>query len=833
MKFKQITALVCAFGILTSSALASVLGSERVTHSVIDIGHGATLETNSFYSDQSGVGLQSEYFVQYSPNGSLIPAIINDEIYGKATTSSVAQGLTANGLNPSFLMNSDFFALNTGVPLSHQIAERQLLVMDADDMNAVGFNYDSTAFIAPLGLDVTAKIGTESVDIGVVNKVRQPYFIYMYTDKFSDTTRATGNGVNIVIGSLEGSLSIGETLTGTVESVTFDSGAVAIPDGKIVLSADFRLDENILNNMYLFNIGDKVEFSVTATGDKRWKDARYVIGAWGGVILRDSEFTGNDEAAAPRTALGIKEDGTIIFYALDGRQSGHSYGARLKTLAQRLKELGCTDAVNFDGGGSTTIGAVYPGKDKFTVINSPSDGYERKVSTLIGLINTKAPTGNADKLFVYPYHGNYLSGATETFSALATDSEYYSAPLNQSVTFTSPDGTVSQNGKVKITGEGQVYVTATSGNLQKTVTLTSYRTPTSITVKNGTRNVTNLSLKAEESVNLDAYASAESKSLAGDDSCFEWKCDESIGTIDSQGFFTAGNTEAEGTISITAGEYTKNIKVKVTPKAPEYIKVQFREDIPCNVTVEFDSPVSNEHVSLKIDGKKTIPEIKENKIRLSFSDGKTHKINVTVANDEGYKTVAGYTVKGTSGSNIFEDITDIHWAKDIISYMKDLDIIKGISINGKNYFMPQNSITRGEFAVMVANVMGVDPSDFADAQTLLTDAHKLAPWCADHVKALYELGIMNGKYTDGKLVFDQEATLTRSEAAAVISRLLPDNVEMKEVTFSDKASIPGWCKDAFSKLSAMGIVNGYSDGSVKPLDNITRSEVIKMLYEIY
>ena len=60
-----------------------------------------------------------------------------------------------------------------------------------------------------------------------------------------------------------------------------------------------------------------------------------------------------DEEAAPRSAIGIKNDGTIIFYTIDGRQSGHSFGLRLKTLSKRLKELGCVDAINFDGGGSS------------------------------------------------------------------------------------------------------------------------------------------------------------------------------------------------------------------------------------------------------------------------------------------------------------------------------------------------------------------------------------------------------------------------------------------------------------------------------------------------
>ena len=231
MKTKKIAALVCAFGILLSSANASILGTENMESSVINIGKGAQLKTNSFYSDQTGVGQQREYFVEYTPNTELIPAIINASIYGKINASSMADKLNKKGLYPTMLINSDFFALNTGVPLSHQIAEKKLVVMDSGDMDAIGFNYNGTAFIAPLSLKLTASVNSNNIDIGVVNKARQPYHIYMYTDKFSDTTRATGNGVNIVIGDTEGSLSIGNKLRGTVESVTFDSGPVSIPEG--------------------------------------------------------------------------------------------------------------------------------------------------------------------------------------------------------------------------------------------------------------------------------------------------------------------------------------------------------------------------------------------------------------------------------------------------------------------------------------------------------------------------------------------------------------------------------------------------------------------------
>jgi hypothetical protein len=57
----------------------------------------------------------------------------------------------------------------------------------------------------------------------------------------------------------------------------------------------------------------------------------------------------------PRTVAGIKADGTILLVTIDGRKPGFSVGANFNESAQLLKSLGAVDAVNLDGGGSTTM----------------------------------------------------------------------------------------------------------------------------------------------------------------------------------------------------------------------------------------------------------------------------------------------------------------------------------------------------------------------------------------------------------------------------------------------------------------------------------------------
>ena len=69
----------------------------------------------------------------------------------------------------------------------------------------------------------------------------------------------------------------------------------------------------------------------------------------------------------PRTAIGQKKDGTVIFVVIDGRQPGYSTGATLRDVQDVLYEEGTYIAANLDGGSSTTL--YYNGK----VVNKPAD----------------------------------------------------------------------------------------------------------------------------------------------------------------------------------------------------------------------------------------------------------------------------------------------------------------------------------------------------------------------------------------------------------------------------------------------------------------------------
>ena len=124
-------------------------------------------------------------------------------------------------------------------------------------------------------------------------------------------------------------------------------------------------------------------------------DTRYAVSG-NRVVLQNGMPTPpeNDEAREPRSAAGLSADGkTLILLAIDGRQAGYSRGVNMRELAQIFLDQGARNALNLDGGGSTSLVLKAPGSDTYAIANRPSDlapmavrlSVERPVVDVIGI----------------------------------------------------------------------------------------------------------------------------------------------------------------------------------------------------------------------------------------------------------------------------------------------------------------------------------------------------------------------------------------------------------------------------------------------------------------
>ena len=115
---------------------------------------------------------------------------------------------------------------------------------------------------------------------------------------------------------------------------------------------------------------------------------------------------------ASRTAVGITYDGKVVLMVLDGRQEPWSCGGSSIEIAQIMLDAGCVQAVNLDGGGSTTYVAKPEGAENPLVINRPSDGFERSVSSSLLVVSTAKPSNVFDHAVVSADY-DYLTVGTE------------------------------------------------------------------------------------------------------------------------------------------------------------------------------------------------------------------------------------------------------------------------------------------------------------------------------------------------------------------------------------------------------------------------------------
>ena len=141
-----------------------------------------------------------------------------------------------------------------------------------------------------------------------------------------------------------------------------------------------------------------------AVGASMWlvKDGKIVASSG------DNYYT----SRASRTCVGITYDGQVVLMVLDGRQEPFSAGGSAIEIAQIMYDAGCVAAVNLDGGGSTTFAAKAEGEDSVSVVNRPSDGYERSVSSSLLVVSTAKPSNVFDHAVISADY-DYLTVGTE------------------------------------------------------------------------------------------------------------------------------------------------------------------------------------------------------------------------------------------------------------------------------------------------------------------------------------------------------------------------------------------------------------------------------------
>lgn len=227
--------------------------------------------------------------------------------------------------------------------------------------------------VAVVSLDFRGDVdagGGRTRPVSGINRPRENDELILFTPEFHRTTLTGPGGIEAVV------------IEGLIVSVHDGDGSRPIPENGFVISAAGKAGAWVRDNL---RPGGRIEVRSLTTVDPRpaW-DPEFILGG-GPILVREGRPAaasdpgiydqGFSNKRHPRTAAGVRADGTLVLVTVDGRQPATSVGMTIEEITSLMIEFGCAEAINLDGGGSTTM--AIRGK----VTNSPSDPTgERPVS---------------------------------------------------------------------------------------------------------------------------------------------------------------------------------------------------------------------------------------------------------------------------------------------------------------------------------------------------------------------------------------------------------------------------------------------------------------------
>jgi uncharacterized protein YigE (DUF2233 family) len=739
---------------------SDALGSDRYGRT-IDLAAGTTVTENDLWSATYS-DLRTEHYVTYTPNTTVTPMVwYGSTVVGTAKLATAAAQLEAQGYRVVAGINGGFFN-SDGTAIGLLISNGIIRRLNAWNGTMVGFCADGSVFLDSSAL--TETVSWTSADgaavkfsLSAINGSRENGGLYLYTDDFGTSTDNILTGVDVILKPVtsDAQLTMNSTVTlqvvRVIDSTQPDVAAEnVIPAGCYVLSANKNCTTNLLDPLRALTAGTTVTLSISG-GDKRWSDAVYGVSGLYALVENGKVVSGLADGAAPRTAIGVKADGSVVFYTIDGRQSGYSIGATYTQVAKRLIELGCVRAVALDGGGSTTLGATLPGSDSFSLVNTPSGGAARSVHNCVFLVTKAGANTQVSSYYVQPSQKIVLTGGQTIFTAKAVGENGGSVSDSGGVTWSAEGGTVgvtqSGNGVFVAGSETGVYTVTVSGQNatgSAPVRVVSALSKLTITRRDTSAAVTALSLKSGASVELDAWGKWYNLVVGMTDRNVTWAVTGNIGTITEDGTFTAGANTASGTITATAGGKTVTISVQVQRPDP-FVDIASHWSRSYVIQL-YDLGLTTGSTNAS-GGKVYLPDSNLSRGELVVFLARLLKTDVTQYED--------VTLP-------FADTASIpSWMLPQIKAMYALGVFTGAEVGGKLYANASDPITREQAMTLLGRVLSeqstADLSAFADGGTV-------SAWAAPYVQTLVAKGVVSG--SGGSL--NPHSNITRGEMAKLL-----------------------------------------------------------------
>jgi exopolysaccharide biosynthesis protein len=298
----------------------------------------------------------------------------------RAVTSSNAIG---NGLERTssicrrvkcvLAVNGDFWKPGTDTPLGGVVSGGRLLRVASQEHAQVTVSADGALRTGPLKLRASlVPNDLRPLTIDAVNRQPKPNELIVFTPAYGRSTKTKKGTLELALRARPGEPISALAQTTVVKIAEHGSpfGNMPIPADGAVLAGRGRGAAELRGLLGRIRSREASRQALL-----RVESTPAAVESVGGapILIRDGRLLPQDTKSAfagrrhPRTLIGWTRSGDVLLVTVDGRQPGYADGMTLVEAARLMRNLGATDAVNLDGGGSTTF--VSRGR----VVNRPSD----------------------------------------------------------------------------------------------------------------------------------------------------------------------------------------------------------------------------------------------------------------------------------------------------------------------------------------------------------------------------------------------------------------------------------------------------------------------------
>jgi hypothetical protein len=330
----------------------------------------------------------------------LIAAKGMESVIGRERTTGLFERFSESG-RVAVAVNADFFRYAPdGVPEGPQVSAGEVVVTQGTYGPSVstrfgiaqpvfGVTSSGRAFIGEATISGQAWTGSSAIALGRLNATPGPDSLALFNRYMGGPVTADAGERRVELRVFSRAAAAGDVERGIVVRVDSSVSGEITPGAEVRALAGSGRAAAWLRNL---SLGDTVNWHLAFAGAPG--AVREMVGGFPLLILDGRSVLHRvpgireafSEGRHPRTAVGIRSDGRILIVVVDGRQPQHSVGMSLPELTTLMLQLGASDAVNLDGGGSTTLVTTNG------IVNRPSDSEERPVAN--GLVVRAGVAGN-------------------------------------------------------------------------------------------------------------------------------------------------------------------------------------------------------------------------------------------------------------------------------------------------------------------------------------------------------------------------------------------------------------------------------------------------------